>query len=173
VEPACPIRQALRALVAWPAGRKDNAMKFRTKKIQMRKVLVIAALGAAGSFGVAACATAGPAVLQSRPPTTSLLPATGPTDNSGVAREIARIAVGHGGLTALNSGDGQAALATCDPGTLSNRPDVSTPASASCGISYADGSVWRQTVTVTFGSNGNPVAAWTNLGTELLLPTGG
>ena len=57
--------------------------------------------------------------------------------------------------------------------TLSNRPDVSTPTSASCGISYADGSVWRQTVTVTFGGEGKPVADWTNLGTELLLPTGG
>jgi len=173
VEPAGPIRQALRAFIAWPVGRKENAMTFGTKKIQMRKVLAIAALGAAGSFGVAACATAGPAVLQSRPPATPLLPSTAPADNIGVAREIARIAVGNGGLTALDNGDGQAALATCDPGTVSGRPGVSTSTSVSCGIGYADGSVWRQTVTVTFGREGKPVADWTSLGTELLLPTGG
>jgi hypothetical protein len=148
-------------------------MKFSAKEIQLRKVLAIAALGVAGSFGVAACATAAPAVLQSRPPTTPVFPSAAPTDNNGVAREIARIAVGNGGLPALDNGDGQAASATCDPGTVSNRPDVSTPTSASCGISYADGSVWRQTVTVTFDSGRKPVADWTNLGTELLLPTGG
>ncbi len=45
--------------------------------------------------------------------------------------------------------------------------------SALCGISYADGSVWQQTVTVTFDSQGKPVADGTNLGTELLMPTGG
>jgi hypothetical protein len=139
-------------------------MKFSTKEIQVRKVLAIAALGGAGFFGVAACATAAPAA--------SLRPSAAVTGNSGAAREIARIAVGNGGLTALDNGDGQAALATCDPGTVSGRHDVSTQTSVSCGISYADGSVWRQTVTVTFGRDGKPVADWTSLGTELLPPTG-
>ena len=92
---------------------------------------------------------------------------------SGVARDIARIAVGNGGLAALDQGDGLATLATCDPGTVSGPPGVSTPVSASCGINYSDGSVWRQTVTVTFNSNGNPVADWTDLGTEMLPPTAG
>jgi len=140
-------------------------MKFSTKEIRVRKVLAIAALGGAGFFGVAACATAAPAA--------SLRPSAAVTGNSGAAREISRIAVGNGGLTALDNGDGQAALATCDPGTVSGRPGVSTQTSVSCGISYADGSVWRQTVTVTFGREGKPVADWTSLGTELLPPTGG
>ena len=139
-------------------------MKFSTKEIQVRKVLAIAAVGGAGFFGVAACATAAPAA--------SLRPSAAATGNSGVARDIARIAVGNGGLAALDQGAGLAALATCDPGTVSGRP-VSTSTSASCGISYADGSVWRQTVTVTFGSKGNPVTDWTDLGTEVLPPTGG
>ncbi len=148
-------------------------MRVSAKEIQMRKVLAIAALGGAGVFGVAACAAAVPAALQSRPPTTSLLPYAAATDNSGVARDIARIAVGNGGLPVLDNGDGQATSATCDPSTVSHRPHVSTPTSASCGISYADGSVWRQTVTVTFDSKGQPVADWANLGAELLLPTAG
>ena len=141
-------------------------MKFSAKEIQVRKVLATAALGGAGVFGVAACATAAPAALLAAV-------AAAATDNSGVARDIARIAVGNGGLTALDKGDGQATAATCDPGTVSSRPGVSTSTSASCGISYADGSVWRQTVTVTFGSKGNPVADGTDLGTEVLPPTGG
>jgi hypothetical protein len=173
VEPACLIRQVLGALVPWPIGRKDSIMKVSAKEIQMRKVLAVAVLGVAGGFGVAACAAAGPAVSQSRPPATALLPSAAPVGNNGVARDIARIAVGNGGLAALDNGDGQATLVTCDPGTVSSRPGVSTSTSASCGISYADGSVWRQTVTVSFGSEGKPVADWANLGTELLLPTGG
>lgn len=140
-------------------------MKFSAKNIQVRKVLAIAALGGAGFCGLAAGATAAPAA--------PLRPSAAASDNNSVARDIARIAVGNGGLTALDQGDGQAALATCDPGTVSGRPGVSTSTSASCGISYADGSVWRQTVTVTFGSGGKPVADWADLGTELMLPTGG
>jgi hypothetical protein len=141
-------------------------MEFTAKEIQLRKVLAIAALGVAGCLGVTACATAGPAALPSRPPAAA-------ADNSGVARDIARIAVGNGGLTALNQGDGLAALATCDAGTVSSRSGVSALTSALCGISYADGSVWRQTVTVSFDSKGSPVADWTDLGSELLMPTGG
>jgi hypothetical protein len=155
--------QAGAQAVSWPIERKDNAMEFSPKEIRMRKVLAIAALGVAGFLGVAACATAVPAVLAS----------TVPTGNNSVARDIARIAIGNGGLTALDQGDGRAYLATCDPGTVSNRPAAGASTSALCGISYADGSVWRQTVTVTFDSQGKPVADGTNLGTELLMPIGG
>jgi hypothetical protein len=56
---------------------------------------------------------------------------------------------------------------------VSGRPHVDTAVSASCGINYSDGSVWRQTVTVTFDSHGSPVADRTSLGTELLPPTSG
>jgi hypothetical protein len=83
------------------------------------------------------------------------------------------MAAGNGELAALNNGTGRAVMATCDPGTVSNRPWVGAAMSASCGIHYSDGSVWRQTVTVTFDGHGIPVAEGANLGTEVLPPTGG
>ena len=94
-------------------------------------------------------------------------------DNAGLARDIANIAVGKGGLAALGNGVAQATLAVCDPGTVSNPPGPGTPASASCGINYSDGSVWEQTVTVAFNGHGTPVTAWADLGTEILQPTAG
>jgi hypothetical protein len=149
-------------------------MMFSPKKTQMRKILAIAALGVAGSLGVAACADAAvPTLLRSGTSAAPLRPTAAPADSSGMAREIAKIAIGNGGLPALNQGDGQAYLATCDPGTVSNGTAAGTSTSALCGIGYADGSVWRQRVTVTFDSQGKPVADGTNLGTELLMPTGG
>jgi hypothetical protein len=90
-----------------------------------------------------------------------------------MAREIANIVAGRGGLTALGNGDGQAASAYCDPGTVSHPPNVRTSAYAWCGINYADGSVWKQQVTVAFDSHGNPVADFGTLGTEVLQPTDG
>jgi hypothetical protein len=132
----------------------------------MRNTLAVAALGLAGLFGAAACGASVPAT--SRP-----LPSTAPANNTSVAREIANIVVGRGGLTALDNGDGQAISATCDPGTVSNPSKVSASTSASCGILYADESVWKQTVTVTSDSHGNPVTYRANLGTELLQPPGG
>jgi hypothetical protein len=153
---------------------EDNIMKFSQKEIQMRKVLAIAALGVAGSLGVAACSDAAvPTLLHSRTSAAPVRPSAAAADSSGVARDIARIAIGNGGLTALDQGDGQAYLATCDPGTVSNGPAAGTSTSALCGIGYADGSVWQQTVTVIFDSQGKPVADGTSLGTELLMPTGG
>ena len=153
---------------------EDNAMMFSQKEIQTRKVLAIAALGVAGSLGAAACSNAAvPELLHSGTSAAPVLPRAAAADSSGVARDIARIAIGNGGLTALDQGDGQAYMATCDPGTVSNRTAAGTSASALCGIGYADGSVWQQRVTVTFDSHGKPVADGTDLGTELLMPTGG
>jgi len=142
-------------------------MKLGSREVQVRKVLAVAALGVAGFCGVAACGSAVQASSQPRPPSAA------PTDSTGVARDIARIAVGNGGLAALHNGAGLASLAYCDPGTVSGRPYAGVPVSASCGVSYSDGSVWRQTVTVTFDNHGHPVADRSNLGTELLQPTGG
>jgi len=145
-------------------------MMFSQKENQTRRVLAIAALGVAGSLGVAACSTAAvPELLRSGTSAASLRPAA---DSSGMAREIARIAIGNGGLRALDQGDGQAYLATCDPGTVPIRAAAGTSTSALRGIGYADGSVWRQRVTVTFDSRGKPVADGTTLGTELLMPAG-
>jgi hypothetical protein len=149
-------------------------MRFSQKEIQTRKVLAIAALGVAGSLGVAACSTAAvPELLHSGTSAAPLRPPAAAAASSVTAREIARIAIGNGGLPALDQGDGQAYLATCDPGTVSGRPAAGTSTSALCGIGYADGSVWQQTVTVTFDSQGKPVADGTNLGTELLMPAAG
>jgi hypothetical protein len=138
-------------------------------KRPMRGIPAIAALGAAGCLGVAACTAVAPAIQSPRPSA----PLAAPTGNDGVARNIGRIVVGSSGLNALDNGDGRAILAVCDPGTVYDRPGVGTLITASCGINYSDGSVWRQKVTVTFNIQGNPTAAWTELGTELLPPVNG
>ena len=147
-------------------------MKLDLREIQMRKVLAIASLGVAGLGGVAACASTVPPGGQPRPLSSALSPVAS-TDNEAAARTIARIAVGNGGLAALDNGSGRAAMVTCDPGTVSNRPRAGAAVSASCGIHYSDGAVWRQIVTVTFDGHGIPVAAGANLGTEVLPPAGG
>jgi hypothetical protein len=140
-------------------------MKLGSRQVQIRKILIIAALGAAGFCGVAACASAGQGSGQPRPPSAA--------DSSGMARDVARIAAGNGGLAALDNGDGRATVAYCDPGTVPGRLRVGAPVSAACGISYSDGSVWRQIVTVIFDGHGSPVADWANLGAELVSPAGG
>ena len=141
-------------------------MKFSPVEIQPRKALAIAALGLAVSCGVAACGTGVAAASGSRPQ-------AAPADNAGLARDIANIAVGKGGLAALGNGVAWATLAVCDSGTVSHPPGPGTPTSASCGINYSDGSVWKRTVTVTFNGHGTPVAARASLGTEILPPTAG
>ena len=140
-------------------------MKFSPVVIQPRKALAIAALGLAASCGVAACGTGVPA--------SGSRPHAAPAGNASVAREIANIAAGKGGLAALGTGVARATLAVCDPGTVSHPPGSGTPTSASCGINYSDGSVRKQTVTVTFNGQGTPVTAWASLGTEILPPTPG
>jgi hypothetical protein len=175
---ACLIRQAVTATgpsLDGPVERKDNAMKLNDMRIRTGKILAIAALGLAGFFGVAACTTN----VSAPPPTSTATPQppspttqTGPSPQD-VAQAVANIAVGNGALTALEGSDGQATSANCDPSTVSNPPDVSTPTTASCDITYSDGSVWQQTVTITFDSQANPVAASTNVGTELSQPAGG
>ena len=142
-------------------------MKLGSGKGQTGKILVIAALIVAGICGAAACGTAGQASSQPRSPSGA------PADSATMAGDIARIAMGNGGLAALDNGDGLASLAYCDPATVSGRLHAGTPVSVSCGISYSDGSVWRQTVTVTFDGHGRPVADRASLGTELVQPAGG
>ena len=129
----------------------------------MRYTLAVAALGLATVFGAAAC---GGSVAMASAPRSSAAPA----DNTSMAREIANIAAGKGGLAALAEGVAQAALVYCDPGTVSHAPNVRSSASATCGINYSDGSVWKQKVIVIFDNHGRPVADWADLGTEVLLP---
>jgi hypothetical protein len=132
----------------------------------MKKILAVVALGVIGVVGVAACGTGGPTASAQGPSAAA-------TDNTSVAREIAAITVGKGGLAALGNGGGRAISAYCDPSTVSHTPGVSTSASAACGINYSDGSVWKQTITVIFDSHGHPAADSANLGTEVLQPTSG
>jgi hypothetical protein len=142
-------------------------MKLGSAEVQLGKVLAIAALSAAAMCGVAACGTAGQVSSQPRPLSAA------PADSAGMAGDIARIVMGNGGLAALHNGLGLATLAYCNPATVSGRLHAGAPVSASCGISYSDGSVWRQTVTVTFDGHGRPVADRADLGAELVQPTGG
>ena len=86
---------------------------------------------------------------------------------------IAHIAAGQDGLPALAEVVAQAALVYCDASTLSHAPNVRSSASATCGINYSDGSVWRQKVIVVFDNHGRPVADWADQGTEVLLPAAG
>jgi hypothetical protein len=132
----------------------------------MRKTLAVAAIGLAGLLGVTACGTA------HVPATPAPLPSAARTNNNNsTAREIANIAVGKGGLTALHDGYGQATSAYCDPSTVSRPHNISTPTSVSCRIKYSDRSVWKQTVTVAFNNHGNPIADWAYLGTEVSRPS--
>ena len=132
----------------------------------MRNTRAVAALGLAALFGIAACGT-------SVATTSAPRPSAAPADNTSMAREIANIAAGKGGLAALAEGVAQAALVYCDPGTVSHAPNVRSSASATCGINYSDGSVWKQKVIVIFDNHGRPVADWADLGTEVLLPAAG
>jgi hypothetical protein len=132
----------------------------------MKKTAAIAAIGLAGFLGLAACG----ARVQVTPVPA---PSAAPANSDSLAWEIATTAVGGGGLTALADDDGQATSAYCDPSTVSRPPHASTPASASCRIGYTDGSAWKQTVTVAFGSHGSPIAARANRGTEMVQPAAG
>ena len=170
-------------------------MKFNGRAILTKRIVAIPALGLAGLLGVAACGTAAPATTSAadQPPpastpqttpasTPQTTPASTPQTTQAaqvgpspqqVAQWIAGIAVGNGSLTALQWSDGQATYADCDPSTVSNPPGAGTPTSASCDITYSDGSVWDQTVTITVNSQANPVSDSTNVGTELSQPTNG
>jgi len=160
-------------------------MKFNGRAILTKRIVAIPALGLAGLLGVAACGTAAPATTSAadQPPpasTPQTTPASTPQTTQAaqvgpspqqVAQWIAGIAVGNGSLSALQWSDGQATYADCDPSTVSNPPDAGTPTSALCDITYSDGSVWNQTVTITLDSQANPVSDSTNVGTELSQPT--
>jgi hypothetical protein len=135
-----------------------------------------------GSSNLAAPAPTGPEGTPSQPEaalTSNNLAApalTEPAASAAVssiqpAQQIELLVEGKEQLGPLEGSDGQAISANCDPSTVSN-PDTSTM-TASCEITYADGSVWQQTVTVTFDSQGNPVAASASVGTEVSPPTGG
>jgi hypothetical protein len=90
-----------------------------------------------------------------------------------VAQWVANTAVGNESLSALQWSEGRATYAGCYPSTVSNPPAASANASALCDIAYSNGSVWRQTVTITLDSQDSPASDWANAGIELLQPTYG
>lgn len=164
------------------AQDKPHAAAAGRRGAISKKIAAVAALGLIGFLSVTACTTtrtvAVPATPQPQPATTQTAQPTVPDSGAQpdpspeqVARFVANVAVGNGPLYALAVNGVTATDATCDPATVSNPADPSTPTTASCDITYSDGSVWEQTVTITYDSQGDPVTASTNTGTELSQPT--
>jgi len=158
-----------------PPGPPDNRKKNRGIPIAIISAAAVIVIGVT-AVGAHAFSRSTPPP-QPRPthtpqaqttPTSSPTPtSTGPSSQQ-VADAIAGLVVGNGSLGPLTTADGTTATqATCDPRTVSNPPDPSTPSTASCDITYSDGTVWRQTVTVNFDSAGNPVSDSTNSGIQI------
>src|ERR1035438_4674045 len=112
-----------------------------------KRIAAVAALGLAGFLSVTACTSptpspvVTPATPQSQPASTpsaqsavqTTVPSTQPDLSSQQwAQDVAELAVGDGQPQALESDNGTATYATCDPATVSSPPDVSTPTTASC-----------------------------------------
>jgi hypothetical protein len=137
-----------------------------------KRIAAITVLGLAGALSVTACSTGPirdpalthvvtPAPQQPPPASTPTAPNSDP---GGTAQNIADYLV----FTQFEASDGTTTTdATCDPATVSDPPAVTTPTTASCDITYSDGSIWQQTVTVTYDNEGNPATISTNDGIEL------
>jgi hypothetical protein len=157
------------------AGTAGTSIRRRWAK----RAAAITVLGLAGVLTVTACGSnpaptqvAAAPVYQSQPASTPTTQTPAPTDPSSqqgpspehVAQDIADYLVSE----PLEVDDGTTATyATCDPDTVSDPPDVSTPTTVSCDITYSDGSVWQQTVTITYDDQGDPDTISTNDGIEL------
>ena len=158
-----------------PPGPPDNHKKNRGILMAIISAAAVIVIGVAAALGAHAFGRSTPpqppptpTSAPTTPPTSSPPPtSTGPT-NEQVAHFIANLAVGNGALGPLTVADGTTATqATCDPRTVSNPPDPSTPSTASCDITYGNEGTWRQTVTVNFDSAGNPVSDSTNGGIQI------
>jgi hypothetical protein len=161
-----------------PPGPPDNGKKNRGILIAIISAAAVIVIGVAAA-GVLVLGRSTPVPPVPSPTNTqraqpvsqpsSPAPANTGESNQKVADAIANLAVGNGSLGPLTSADGTvtAVQATCDPRTVSNPPDPSTPSTASCDITYSDGTVWQQTVTVHFDSNGDPVSDETNGGIQI------
>jgi hypothetical protein len=143
-----------------------------------KRVAAVTLLGLAGALSVTACGTgpspvpAPPVAPQAQPASTppaqqavQTIPSQPDSDAGETAQNIADYLVS----TQFEAGDGLTATnATCDPATVSDPPAVTTPTTVSCDITYSDGSVWQQTVTVTYDNDGSPATVSTNDGIELV-----
>jgi hypothetical protein len=145
-----------------------------------KKAAAVTVLGLAAALSVTACSTspapapvhvAAPVTQQSQPSALTAHqaapanPGSQPDANAGeTAQNIADYLVS----TQFQAGDGTTATdASCDPATVSDPPSVTIPTTVSCDITYSDGSIWQQTVTITYDSAGNPATVSTDNGTEL------
>jgi len=145
-----------------------------------KRVAAVTVLGLAGALGVTACSihqspapvhVAAPVAPQAQPASTppaqqavQTIPSQPDSDAGETAQNIADYLVS----TQFQAGDGTTATdATCDPATVSDPPAVTTPTTVSCDITYSDGSVWQQTVTVTYDNDGNPATVSTDDGIQL------
>jgi hypothetical protein len=163
-----------------PAGMPSAPRSVSTIVAVASAIVLLTAGTACGSSSSRGLGAPNPSVPEATPRGNANLAAPAPSEPAGAtvladptqyAQWIERLVEGKEQLGPLEGGDGQAISASCDPSSVSN-PDTSHT-TTSCQITYADGSVWQQTVTVTFNSQGNPVAASANAGTELSPPTGG
>jgi hypothetical protein len=146
----------------------------------MRKTLATAVLGLAGFLGAAARSTGVPApspTTHPPPPSTTTpqpAPPTTPNGPQPSTRSPGYRRYRGGKWRAHRAGWRRQAghLGELRPEHGVEPARRQPPTTASCDITHSDGSV-GQTVTITFDSRGNPIADSTNVGTELLQPTGG
>lgn len=159
------------------ADRENTSRRFRrtadggsrTWHGWATKVAAIAALGLAGALSVTACSpnpAASPVPSHTAAPATSSPKPSTPTTQSAAPIDVPGPSIPQGEFAQqvadyvvsepLEAEDGTTATdASCDPATVSDPSDPSLPTSVSCDITYSDGSVWQQTLVITFDSSGN------------------
>ena len=150
--------------------RRSPDGSIATRNGRAKRIAAITVLGLAGALSVTACSQGpGPGPTNGGTPTAQPSPpASTPTAPSSGAGETAQNIADYLVFTQFEANDGTTASdATCDPATVSYPPAVTTPTTASCDITYSDGSTWQQTVTVTYDNEGNPATVSTNDGIEL------
>jgi hypothetical protein len=162
-------------------GRRHVDGSIGTRNGWARRVAALTILGLAGALCVTACGT-NPSPTPThvvvpvapQPPTASAPTAhqeveTNPSQPDSEAGETAQNIADYLVSTQFEAGDGTTATsATCDPATVSDPPAVTTPTTVSCDITYSDGSVWQQTVTVIYDDEGNPATVSTDDGIQLV-----
>jgi hypothetical protein len=162
-------------------GRRHVDGSTGTRNRWAKRIAAITVLGLAGALSVTACSTGPspaptPVVAPSTPPSppaptpseqqaAATVPGSQPDSSDGeTAQNIADYLVS----TQFEAGDGTTTTdASCDPATVSDPPSFTTPTTVSCDITYSDGSVWQQTVSITYDEGGNATSVSTDDGIEL------
>lgn len=174
------VGRALKGSAITP-GRRHADGSTGTQNGWAKRVAAVTLLGLAGALSVTACSTGTSptpthvAATEAQPsnpaptPTAQQPVVTNPSQPDSGAGETAQNIADYLVSTQFEAGDGTtAASATCDPATVSDPPAVTTPTTVSCDITYSDGSVWQQTVTVTYDNDGTPATVSTDHGVQLV-----